>query len=359
MLIAAASAGRTAPPPEAGGGGGDSAMKERYQRWAAEHGRTHKDPATKAYRYKAFKSNAEFVDSYNAAAAAAAANSSVRLGTNRFSDLIDEEFESMYVGGARTKRFKGAIPGFMYAGLSDVPDSWDWRAKGAVTDVKDQGNCACCWAFSAVAAVEGIHAIKTGNLVSLSEQELLDCSTGVKNRGCNQGDMEEAFLYIAGHGDTPRAGGLAPLGGVYWNKGIASESAYPYQAQQGSCSASGKDAAATIRGFQYVPANSEAALRLAVSQQPVSVAINGKDKAFRHYKGGVFGANGAEACEVSLNHAVTAVGYGTDENGQKYWLMKNSWSTGWGEGGYLRIARDVASDAGLCGLAVQASYPVV
>ncbi|CAN6169502.1 unnamed protein product [Urochloa humidicola] len=344
--------------PTGNGGGRDGTMRERYDKWAAKHGRTHKDPTKKAHRYEVFKSNAEFIDSYNAAGGNS--TSSPRLATNKFSDLTDQEFEALYLGvGGLRKRFQDAIPGFMYGGLSDVPASLDWRAKGAVTGVKDQGdNCASCWAFSAVAAVEGIHAIRTGNLVSLSAQQLLDCSIGRKNRGCHEGDMEEAFLYIAGHGDIPRNGSLTPIGGISWNKGITSDSAYPYQAQQSNCSASGKEVAATIRGFQYVPENNEAALRLAVSQQPVSVALDGKSKAFRHYASGVFGTNG-ETCKDSLNHAVTAVGYGTDENGHKYWLMKNSWGTGWGEGGYVRIARDVASNAGLCAIAVQASYPVV
>ncbi|CAN6334730.1 unnamed protein product [Urochloa humidicola] len=335
----------------------DRAMRERYNRWAAKHGRTHKNPAEKARRYKVFSANAEFIDSYNAAGIKS--NSSTRLETNKFSDMTDDEFEAMYAGDLR-KPFKGGLPGFMYGGLSDVPASLDWRTRGAVTDVKDQGDCECCWAFSAVAAVEGIHAIRTGNLVSLSEQQLLDCSTGKKNRGCRKGDMEEAFLYIAGHGDIPRKGGLDPIGGIYWNKGIASDLSYPYIARQSNCSASGKEVAATITTFQYVPENNETALRLAVSQQPVSVALDCTNMAFRHYKSGIYGTNG-EACKVikSLNHAVTAVGYGTDENGHKYWLMKNSWGTDWGDGGYMKIARDVPSDAGLCGLAVQASYPIL
>lgn len=217
----------------------------------------------------------------------------------------------------------------MVTSRPDLLPSQDWRAKGKVTNVKDQkqGENSCgelhsffpvfisrmthkyfktilkhvffvndygistasCWAFSAVAAVEGIHSIRTGNLVSLSAQQLLDCSTGHKNLGCNQGDMEEAFLYIAGKGDTPRKGSYAPIGGDLWNGGITTESAYPYQANQTNCRASGKPVAAKISGFQYyVPANNETALRLAVSQQPVSVALNVKNKAFKHYKSGIF-----------------------------------------------------------------------
>ncbi|XP_066353896.1 senescence-specific cysteine protease SAG39-like [Miscanthus floridulus] len=355
----------------------DRAMRARYERWVAKHGRTYKDHAEKARRYEVFRSNAEFVDSYNAAAVAArgkSRRSRPRLATNKFSDLTGEEFEAMYlndnvgkVGRLISKRFNGSIPGFMYGSLSesDVPASRNWTAMGAVTAVKDQTDqCASCWAFSAVTVVEGIHAIRTGNLVSLSEQQLLDCSTGRKNRGCNKGDMEEAFLYIAGQDHRRRRNHSrvvpSATSGVFWNGGLSEESAYPYLAVQSNCSALTKPAVATIRGFQYVPANNESALRLAVSRQPVSVALDARSRAFQHYSSGVYGAAGVVRCKnSSLNHALTAVGYGTDEHGTRYWLMKNSWGTGWGEGGYVKIARDVATDAaGVCGLAVQASYPV-
>jgi cathepsin L len=191
-----------------------------------------------------------------------------------------------------------------------------------------------------VAAVEGIHQITTQNLVSLSEQQLLDCSTGSNNRGCHRGDMDEAFRHIVHSG------------------GITSEEAYPYFAHQGHCRSSGEQAAAKISGFQYVPPGNETALLLAVAHQPVSITLDGKNPAFRHFGGGgIFGAAG-EQCTTDLNHAVTAVGYGTDQNGAKYWLMKNSWGSTWADQGYVKIARDVASTTGLCGLAMQASYPV-
>ncbi|XP_066379978.1 senescence-specific cysteine protease SAG39-like [Miscanthus floridulus] len=353
----------------------DMAMRARFERWVAKHGRTYKDHAEKARRYEVFRSNAEFVDSYNAAAVGARGKSSKsrpRLATNKFSDLTSEEFEAMYLNDNVGKverlisnRINGSIPGFMYGNLSesDVPASRNWTAMGAVTAVKDQTDqCASCWAFSAVAAVEGIHAIRSGHLVSLSEQQLLDCSTGRKNRGCNKGDMEEAFLYIAGqeHRRRRNHSRIVPsaTSGVFWNGGLSEESAYPYLAVQSKCSALTKPAVAAIRGFQYVPANNETALRLAVSRQPVSLALDAT--AFQHYSSGVYGAAGVVRCKnSSLNHALTAVGYGTDEHGTRYWLMKNSWGTGWGERGYVKIARDVATDAaGVCGLAVQASYPI-
>ncbi|XP_006657083.1 senescence-specific cysteine protease SAG39-like [Oryza brachyantha] len=322
--------------------GGDSVMKERFEKWAAEHGRTYEDSLEKARRFEVFKSNAQFVDSFNAAGG----KKSPRLTTNKFADLTNEEFAYAYGYAPVSTNYPTMRngTGFMYGNvsLSDVPSSINWIDKGAVTNVKDQGkDCASCWAFSAAAAVEGIHEIRTHNLVSVSAQQLMDCSTGANNHGCNRGDMDEAFRYITGNG------------------GIASEADYAYEKQQGTCRASGKQAAASIRGFEYVPPNNETALLLAVAHQPVSVSLDGGGSVFQLFHAGVFGAGRAETCTTDLNHAVTAVGYGTDEHGTKYWLMKNSWGSDWAEGGYIKIVRDdAASTTGRCGLAMQASYPV-
>ncbi|XP_047074147.1 senescence-specific cysteine protease SAG39-like [Lolium rigidum] len=327
---------------EVSAAGTDKAMRERYEKWMAEHGRTYKNSAEKARRFEVFKSNAHFIDSYNAAAGPGA-KSRPGLTTNNFADLTEAEFNNIYIRRRSLPRPPSVVEtGFMYGNvcLSHIPASIDWREKGAVTPVKDQGSCGCCWAFSAVAAVEGIHQIKTQNLTSLSEQQLMDCSTGANNRGCNLGDMDEAFRHIVHSG------------------GLTTEEAYGYEAKQSTCRSSGKQAAAQIRGFQYVPPLNETALLLAVAHQPVSIALDGNNTAFRFFDGtGIFGA-ADEQCTTELNHAVTAVGYGTDENGSKYWLMKNSWGSRWADKGYVKIARDVASNTGLCGLAMQASYPV-
>ncbi|KAJ4703640.1 putative Cysteine protease [Melia azedarach] len=223
---------------------------------------------------------------------------------------------------------------FEYGNLTSVPTSIDWRKKGAVTPVKDQGSCGCCWAFSAVAAMEGITQIKTGKLVSLSEQELVDCDT--QDSGCSGGLMNIAFEFIKS------------------NRGLTTEANYPYEGVDGTCKTkkAGRKAAA-ITGYKDVPANNEKALLQAVASQPVSVAIEGSGYSFQFYSTGVFSGD----CDTYLNHAVTAIGYGTSSAGTKYWLMKNSWGTGWGEDGYMRIQRDVAAREGLCGLAMEPSYP--
>ncbi|XP_007048674.2 PREDICTED: senescence-specific cysteine protease SAG39 [Theobroma cacao] len=308
----------------------DSAMYERHEQWMAQYGRVYKDSNDKEKRFKIFKENVARIDAFNTAN-----GKPYKLGINQFADLTNEEFT------ASRNRFKGHMcsntaASFKYENVTAVPSAMDWRQKGAVTPVKDQGQCGCCWAFSAVAAMEGINMITTGKLISLSEQELVDCDTKGEDQGCQGGLMDDAFKFIQK------------------NQGLTTETDYPYKGVDGTCNTN-KEAnhAAKINGYEDVPANSETVLLKAVANQPVSVAIDAGGFEFQFYSGGIF----TGACGTQLDHGVTAVGYGVGDDGTKYWLVKNSWGTSWGEKGYIRMQRDVDAKEGLCGIAMEASYP--
>ncbi|KAF9602987.1 hypothetical protein IFM89_033285 [Coptis chinensis] len=193
------------------------------------------------------------------------------------------------------------------------------------------------WAFSTVAAVEGINAIKTKKLVSLSEQELVDCDTTDENLGCNGGLMEMAFEYIKKEG------------------GLTTEQNYPYRAEDGSCDTNRANARVVIiDGHENVPANNESALVRAAAHQPVSVGMDAEGTDLQFYAEGVY----AGECGTELDHGVTIVGYGQTRDGTKYWIVKNSWGAEWGEKGYFRLKRDIAAKEGQCGIAMEPSYPI-
>jgi len=261
------------------------------------------------------------------------------MGINQFTDLTAEEFKAKYVSGLKAEVGSYGCKSFSSA-ASGAPSSIDWRTKGAVTSVKDQGQCGSCWTFSSTGAVEGAWAIAKGQLIDLSEEQLVECATGISygSHGCNGGQMEGAFKYIIGNGQC-------------------SLSSYPYTSgngQSGSCKSC--TPVAHISSCSDVKPNDQISLKAAVAQQPVAIAIEADTRYFQSYSGGILTST---TCGTNLDHGVLIVGYGT-ENGIDYWNVKNSWGTTWGDKGYVKIARsDSTNDAGICGIAMDPSFPSV
>ncbi|XP_062199133.1 ervatamin-B-like [Phragmites australis] len=339
------------------GNKGDGGMMERFQRWKAEYNKSYATAEEERRRFQVYTRNVRYIEDTNGEAEAAGLT--YELGETAYTDLTNQEFMAMYTaqlplplpddeddvamittragpvdatGGAASQ-----LP--VYVNLSTgAPASVDWRTSGAVTAVKNQGRCGSCWAFSTVAVVEGIQQIRTGKLVSLSEQELVDCDT--LDHGCDGGISYRALQWITSNG------------------GITTRDDYPYTGETGTCDRSKlSHNAVTIAGFRRVATRSEASLANAVAGQPVAVSIEAGGDNFQHYKKGVY--NGP--CGTKLNHGVTVVGYGQEPAGAgRYWIVKNSWGDGWGDHGYIKMRKDVAGKPeGLCGIAIRPSYPLM
>jgi len=298
---------------------------EQFMDFVTTHKKNYESLKELEKRFEIFKENLEYVEEENFK------NNKYKLGITSFTDLTLDEFKkNRGIAGpflTGCQRFK--------SGNEKVPDSYDWRQHNAVTPVKDQGQCGSCWSFSASGAMEGAWAISTGELVSLSEQQLVDCSKSYGNHGCYGGLMDGAFQYAI-------------------DNGMCSEESYSYKAKGGSCN--NCDPVVKISGCVDVTKNNQVDLKEAVSKGPVSIAIEADTKTFQLYKSGVITS---DACGTDLDHGVLIVGYGA-ESGTEYWIVKNSWGPSWGDNGYVKIERsDSTNDQGVCGVAMQPSYPVV
>jgi len=312
-------------------------IDEEWDAFKAEHGKTYVNELEEKFRQKVWMENKHKIARHNQQAANGI--KSYAIAMNHFGDLLHHEFVSLMNGFKNASRVVGdeLNPTFMTPLNFDLPKTVDWRDKGYVTPVKNQGHCGSCWSFSTTGALEGQTFRKTGKLVSLSEQNLIDCSTKFGNNGCNGGLMDNAFAYIKA------------------NKGIDTEASYPYEGKDDKCRFHKQDVGALDSGFVDIPAKSEEHLAMAVaSVGPVSVAIDASHESFQFYHHGVYDE---EECSADdLDHGVLVVGYGDDGQGRKYWIVKNSWGEKWGREGYVYMARNKNNQ---CGIASSASYPLV
>ncbi|XP_074186340.1 procathepsin L isoform X2 [Rhinolophus sinicus] len=259
------------------------------------------------------------------------------MAMNAFGDMTNEEFRQVMNGLQHQKHRKGKV--FQEPPLAEIPPSVDWREKGYVTPVKDQGQCGSCWAFSATGALEGQMFRKTGKLVSLSEQNLVDCSRSQGNEGCDGGLMDNAFQYVKE------------------NRGLDSEESYPYHAKDESCKYKPEFSAANDTGFVDIHKRERSLMKAVASVGPISVGIDASYSSFQFYKKGIYYE--PKCSSEDLDHGVLVVGYsfeGGELDNNKYWIVKNSWGTEWGMDGYIKMAKDRKNN---CGIATAASYPVV
>jgi len=257
-----------------------------------------------------------------------AENNTFTLGVNQFADMTQKEFaEKMLRPFKQTRKLNYQ----KLEMLNPEAEGIDWREQGAVTPVKNQGQCGSCWSFSTTGAVEGCVAIASGNLTALSEQELVNCDT-VKDNGCGGGLMDYGFEWIAGNG------------------GINSEDNWKYTAEDGYCDPTKKAyKVAVTNNHVDVQQDSDSQFVAALQRGPVSVAIEADQQAFQFYSGGIF----KDACGTQLDHGVLAVGYAAD-----YYIVKNSWGSTWGAQGYINLARTgISQQGGQCGILMNPSFP--
>ncbi|OMJ95410.1 hypothetical protein SteCoe_1171 [Stentor coeruleus] len=296
---------------------------QEFELFIKQHGKVYQDEVEYESRFRIFRDNLAYIGVFNSL------NKDWTLGVNYMADLTGEEFKSMFTGHYG-QRERNPVP---FEPVS-IPDEIDWTTKGAVTPVKNQGQCGSCWAFSTTGSVEGAWFLAGHTLVSLSEQQLVSCSQSYGNNGCNGGLMDYAFKYIIANG-------------------ITSEANYPYTARTGTCNKTlASQTVAKISSYTDVATDDSVALETAIAQQPVSVAVEADQSSWQLYSGGTLSSN----CGTNLDHGVLAVGYNLGAS-PPYYKVKNSWGASWGMAGYIQIA--ITSGKGVCGIQMDPSYPTV
>eukprot|EP00731_Ephydatia_muelleri_P007190 Em0003g1438a len=306
---------------------------EEWKNWKLHHGKTYESEKTEEERKAIWLANKLYIDEHNANAF----ELGYTLSMNAFGDLTAEEFIDIYLTSNQrnnhTKR-RGKI--FKAHRRFKYPASVDWRTRGAVNTVKNQGQCSASYAFAAVAVLEGINSLANDQMISLSEQNIIDCSVPFGNRGCNGGDVYSALNYIIDNG------------------GVDTENSYGFKEKQSICAYTSKNSGASATGVVEIQSGNEYDLQAAVaSVGPVAVSVDANTYAFRFYQKGVFRSTACSSYD--LNHSMVVVGYGV-YNGKDYWLCKNSWGSNWGINGYILMARNRYN---LCGIASEALYPTL
>ncbi|CAH1392196.1 unnamed protein product [Nezara viridula] len=310
-------------------------FKDEWTSFKKQHGKSYKSQAEENLRLSVFMDNMKFIEEHNARFEAGMETYYLRM--NSLGDMLSEEV-SFFLLGLNEDYSDGIEQPMEFIPPANIaiPESVDWRKIGAVTPVKSQGHCGSCWAFSATGSMEGQLFRKTGKLIPLSEQQLIDCDRGLDN-GCGGGLAFHAFRYLK-------------------DRGLQSEDTYPYEAKDNKCRFNERKVVngTKVRSWTIIRNGDLDALQKAVATVgPISVSINTKSKSFRFYGGGILTGDGCDPS--SVNHAVLLVGYGS-ENGKDYWIVKNSWNTWWGEKGYIRFERNSNNT---CGIATHPSYPLL
>jgi len=307
---------------------GDTAMLKAFKQFKTEHQKTYPTSLEEYNRFQTFKSNWERIQALNER------HPSARFGVNKFTDLTEEEFASQYLG---YKKAAVDVTSVLPEMELDLPASVDWTTKGAVTPVKDQGQCGSCWAFSVTEAIESVWYLANHPLVSLSPQQIVDCDQGRGDLGCSGGDTPTAYAYVMAAG------------------GMETDQDYPYQAADDTCQFQSSKVVAKISSWAYVTTtkNETQMMATVAAKAPLSVCVEAD--VWQFYIGGVL----TTACGNALDHCVQITGYGQkagwDTFNYDVWFVRNSWGADWGESGYIWIQR--GSD--LCGIADEVTLPIV
>ncbi|CAF1443316.1 unnamed protein product, partial [Didymodactylos carnosus] len=318
----------------------DKILDESWNLFKNVYAKEYKSYEDETYRRDVWEANVAKIRKHNLEADLGIHTYTMKM--NKYGDMTHREFVKQMNGlkiNIASQATEFDQHEFMAPSYTDLPVSVDWRKQGYVTEVKDQGQCGSCWAFSATGSLEGQHFRKYNELVSLSEQNLLDCSDKFGNMGCNGGLMIAAFEYIKE------------------NNGIDTEKSYPYEAVDRKCRFKSENIGATDVGYAFVKQGNETDLQNAIATVgPIAVAIDASQDSFQFYSSGVY--DEPMCSSTDLDHGVLAVGYDvtSGKHGTPYYIVKNSWGEGWGDDGYIWMTRNERNQ---CGIATMASYPFV